>query len=157
MQHAGEFDRDVAAADHGDPARAGIEREEAVRIDAEVAALELWSLRPRASRDHDMPCLQHAVTRLDAVCIEEPAARRDHVDAGLVEALPVARMDAFDVTLAMRDECRPVEGNRIERKADRRSHMLRMREFGREPHRLLRYAADIDAGSADRTRFNERH
>ena len=54
VQHAGELDGDVAAADDGDAPRQLLELEEPVRRDPELGAGHGRQLRPAAGRDHDV-------------------------------------------------------------------------------------------------------
>ena len=54
MQYARELDRDIAAADDRDAARARAQRKEAIRIDAEIAARDRQAARPRSGRDDDV-------------------------------------------------------------------------------------------------------
>ena len=85
--------------------------------------------------------------------------QRQQGDAGGIEPLLVTGMDVDDVTLAVGDECRPVECEWRLRQGE--AELPRQRDFlgevGRQPHRFLRHAADIDAGATERTGGEQRH
>ena len=92
------------------------------------------------------------------VRVEQLPRHGDSDDPGRVEATPVAVVDVADVALAMDDEGRPVEfGGEAASKPSVRRELEPAADFGRQPHRLLRHAADIDAGAAEQVRLQQRH
>src|SRR5690606_33723965 len=79
--------------------------------------------------------------------------------AGFVEPPQVALVDVGDVALAEGDERGPVERRQGVRQveADLFGDRQLVRQVGGQPHRLLRHAADVDAGAAQFARLQQRH
>ena len=158
LQHAGQFDRDVAGADDRHPRRRRGPVEDIVGHAAEGRTRHVGTLRSAAGGDQQ-PLAAHrdAVGADHGVRIAQPhAAGRDR-DAGRVEPAAITFVDVVDVALAMDDERRPVQFGRRQIEAERPRQFDLRADVGRQPHRLFRHAADIDAGAAQRVRLAQRH
>jgi shikimate dehydrogenase len=100
-QNAGELHRDIAAADDGDARRQRIEREEAVRVDAEIGAVDAGLARLSAGRDHDMRRLVVLARRVDdAAGPVDAAGRSDVQDALFLEVAGINAVQPRDVGVA---------------------------------------------------------
>src|SRR5690606_32252033 len=153
------FHRDVAAAHDGYASRRRGEIEEAIGIDAQLRAGYRRSNRPAAGGQQDLRRTDaDTVAAFDHAGTGQSAARWQHRDASGVQALAIAGVDVADVALAEGDERRPVERGR--RFGEVEAQFARQRELVRDvagqPHRLLRHAADVDAGAAEFGRFEDR-
>jgi hypothetical protein len=110
-----------------------------------------------AGGDQDPRCGQaHAVIALDRLRRDEARTLRQQGNARLVQPPPVAVVDPLDVALALRHQHFPVGHRRRNREAEVAGQADPDGQFRGQPHRLLRHAAGIDAGAAQRRRFQQR-
>ena len=160
LQHRAQLHRDVAAADDRHPRGRRGQREKAIGVDAKFRARNVRPPGMSTRREqqlrraqHDAVVAGHHARRLQA------AAHRHQCDTGLVQPLQVTLVDVADVALAEGDEGRPVQARRNVRQVE--AHLFRdrqpVRQVRRQPHRLLRHAADVDAGAAQFARLQQRH
>jgi len=104
------------------------------------------------------PADADAIAAFHRVRIQQPALARHAHHLAVVQALEITGVDVGDVGLAMHHQFLPVQRrSRRYIEAHRRSQADPPGKVGRQPHRLLRHAADVDAGTAQFARFQHRH
>ncbi len=159
-EDARELDRDVAAADHEDARRLGLQIEHAVRVDGEFRAGDQRLVdRARPHRDQDEFCA-HAPVRADEadrVRVLDDGAFRHDLDAGAREVAAVDALQPGDLGIARGLERRPVEARRIEVPAEARGIGELVGEAPGIDHQLLGHAAADHAGAADAVLLRQHH
>ncbi|KAG1185295.1 hypothetical protein G6F35_014900 [Rhizopus arrhizus] len=113
----------------------------------------------RAGGDQDVfGAVAHAIAAGHRMRIEQGAARRNAHHAGLGQALVVTGVDVADVGLAMDHQFLPRQRRAgLDIEAHRTGQADAFVQVGRQPHRLLRHAADIDTGTAEFARLQHCH
>ena len=157
-QQPGELHADVAAADHRHAARQGTQGEHVVRHQSQLESGKRQPARSPAGRDHHVRRVPaRAAVVLDEVRRQQTAGPAHTAHAGLGQAQLVTAGDAVDVVLASQAEAVPFQlaGRQVEAVVTRQR--LCMRQLGRRPERLLRYAAAMHAGTARRRRVQHHH
>src|SRR3954468_11859556 len=151
------LERDVAAADHQRSLRKPLEVERFVRGNGALAPFDRRDDRPRARGDEDVPRAVFLALHFDRVRIEDRRPRAMDLDAGDVEDALVDRVEARDLLVLVGEKRRPVElgltGGPAIRLRDL-EFFAPMRGVG---EKLLRDAADVDAGAAEAARLGDRH
>ena len=150
-ENAGEFDRDIAAADDHQPLWKLLEVENLVRRNRQFDAGDRRVQgRRAASRDED-----HA--RRHALAGRQPHGVRalegrpggDHLDAGLFQVCGIDAREPRDFAFLGRDQGRPVETRARDAPAEARRILEILGEPARVDVKLLRHAPTDDAGAAD--------
>ncbi len=158
LQHAGQFHGHVPATDNSHAPRRRAQAEEVVGHLPQHRARDCRPRWPPARGDQQVLRTQaHAVGVHHGARIQQPSMAGHQHHAAFVQPPAIAGMDARDVALAMDDELLPVQRRRRRFEPQRRGQRDLLRELGRQPHRLLRYATDIDTGAAQFPRLQEGH
>ncbi len=159
LQQAGQLHRNVTATDDRHLGRCRAQIEEIIGDQAQFGAGNVGPQRVRAGGDQDvLGAVAHAIAAGHGVGIEQMTTRRNAHHAGFVQALVVAGVDVADIGLAMDHQFLPRQRRaRFDIEAHRTGQADALVQVGRQPHGLLRHAADIDAGSAQFARLQHRH
>ncbi|MNV17596.1 hypothetical protein D3C71_1083890 [compost metagenome] len=112
----------------------------------------------RTGSDDDVLRAQlRTVVALHRVRVQQTTATADAGHAGFIQALLVTGVDVGDIALPPLYQLRPIQRRHCGHvKAHLRSQTNAFGKIGRQPHRLLRHAADVDAGAAQRRRLQHR-
>ena len=148
LEHAAQFDRDVAAAHHHDPGRRVVEAKEAVRGDAELRPRRLRHRRVAAGRDDHVAGAMARPRDFHLPRAGEAGGAPEAVDAAVLEALLVDAVQAPHVGVAGLLEIRPAEPRLTGRKAVAASLLQGVGDARPVPHHLLRHAAHVHAGAS---------
>jgi hypothetical protein len=156
VEDRGEFERDVAAADHHRALRQALERERLVGRDRVLRAGNRRHLRPGAGRHQDVFRHPAAAVDLDRVRVDEARATAQDLDAGVGEQALVYAVQPRDLPVLVGDQRRPVEPRLADRPAEIRRVMHVVAEVRRIGEELLRDAAHVDAGAAEASGLGDR-
>lgn len=158
LQQAGDFNRDIAATDNRHLCGRMAEIEEIVGHFAVLGTVHVRAQWMRTGGDHDvLGGHRHAVAAHEGVPVLQHAALRNHHHAILIEPAPITGMDVGDVALPMRDQFLPRQCRPRHIETERAGQCDFSGQIGCQPHRLLRYAAQIDAGATQLVRLHDRH
>ncbi len=156
LEDRGELARDVAAADDDEAARKLGQVEDLVRRDRELAAGNVRRGRPAAGRDQDLRGAVGLAVDRHRIRPGEPGPAVDQRDAGVAEQPVVDVVEARDLDRAVALQHLPVEHRRRDVPAEAVRFLERVGVVGREAVQLLRDAAEVDAGAAERGILGDR-
>ena len=150
-----ELARDVAAADDDEATREALEVEDFVRADRAFATAHVGWHRPAAGGDDDaLGRVAHAAD-LDLMRADDARASAQDRDPGADEQLAVDAVQARDLLGAVGLQRRPVEGRPGNAPAEAVRFLEALGVVGGEAVELLRDAAEVDAGAAERGVFGD--
>lgn len=159
LQQSGQLHCNVTATDDRHLGWCRTQVEEIIGNQAQLRAGNVGPQRVRAGGDQDvLGAVTHAIAAGHGVRIEQMAARGNAHHAGFIQALVVAGVDVADVCLAMDHQFLPRQRRAcLDIEAHRTGQADALVQVGRQPHRLLRHAADIDTGAAQFAGLQQRH
>ena len=147
-EDAGEFHRDIAAADDGDARRHGLQVEGVVRDDAMLRAREVGPDRAAAGGNHDAFGGDALAAHLQRVRVDEGGARLEHGAAGAVHQLAVDAVQPADLAVLGGDQRGPVVPAGGDVPAETVAVGRAGAELAGHDHQLFGHAAHVDAGAA---------
>ena len=156
-EDAGEFDRDIARADHQQTLRESRKVENLVGADRQFDAGNPRRHHRRAARgdqDRFRP-RRLAIGESHGFAILHHGALADQFDAGFFEILRVKALEPGDFLFLGGDEARPVETRRFDAPAKARGVIEGVAKAAREHIEFFRHAASDDAGPADAKFFRD--
>lgn len=155
LHHASDLHRDVARTDHGNPLGLVLQVKETVGVDTQLGTRDRRNFRAATGGDQDVVGRVVLAIDLDGVAADEAGEALDHGDLVLAQHVLIGLVDAADVGLAGLDQLGPaevVEGG-VETVVG--AIFQGIGDLAGIPHGLLRYAADVDAGSTQLFGFNQ--
>ena len=150
MEDRRELACDVAAADDDQPLGKARQVEDLVRADRELGARHFRRNRPASGGDDDVRGAMANAVDLDFVRADELGPAADHGRSGAFEQLAVDAVEAADLRGAARLQGRPVEARRADAPAEAACLGEALGVMRGEAVQLLRNAAEVDAGAAER-------
>ncbi len=147
-ENAGEFNRDIAGADHDDMPRHCLQVERVVRNDAEFGARDIGTLRVAAGRDDDLLRGDPLAGDLDRVGIDQYGAAVEHCRARAGQQLAVDTLQPGDLAVLGGDQLAPVVRAFLDRPAEPGGIFGPTTILTGLHQQLLRHAANIDARAA---------
>src|SRR5579862_5382044 len=146
-EDAGEFDRDIAAADDHDPLRERHHLERLVRGDRMLDAGNVRKLGPGAGGDKNIGGGDTLAADLDRVRIDDTAARLEQ--GAVLQQVAIDAFEPVDLPILVGDELAPIEAGRAHRPAIGFGILEGIGESRAVDEQLLRHAAADDASAAD--------